>query len=481
MLARRLHETDPEKGKYFKIASGAGAAGAKYTPDKVKKETKKGKAKQKAAGRLEQRRKQTVFAHHAEDHLLRAYMQRELGSRPSLYCMRNIWPGACVSGYEAQLLLKKRCDVIYFDVNLPANRIYYAANGARVRRDYLPRSRYFVSTVSDFSSTAESLIYMTSPVSSLNCVPVSGAMVLTTSGSDRAPVIHLSDPEVDGPHIGEQFAPHDISTIWTAAPKPTFSVSEGNSIPTADTECVAVGTSHGVSILTRSPGDSWSYNDTLKCDTDVRALAWLSPTSLVLGQRDGRILLYDTRSKGSAHILSHSAPINHIRPADDFTRIVVSGICNTLTMYDMRHSPTPPPPWKREGRGRHHKRQKTYGSSSHALTSGQPFHGSNVLTTFAYNNEDTQHLGMDVHVRLGLVAAGDEDGKLNVYNMYTGEFLRALSPTGPIAPTSESSKLWPEVGIRCLRFVDDENDGVSLWATVNGGVTQYTWSPMLPS
>lgn len=66
------------------------------------------------------------------------------------------------------------------------------------------------------------------------------------------------------------------------------------------------------------------------------ALDWLSPTTVVLGGRNGQIRLFDTRAKGSSHILTHPQCVTKLRRADDQTRIVCAGLQDSLFLYDIR-------------------------------------------------------------------------------------------------------------------------------------------------
>ena len=72
-------------------------------------------------------------------------------------------------------------------------------------------------------------------------------------------------------------------------------------------------------------------------------------------------------------------------------------------------------------------------------------------------------LGMDVHPRLGLVAAADETGTIKIWNMYTTEVVKSFP--GRVR----------DQRIRCVRFVDEEDGRASLWANVKGGITRFGW------
>lgn len=315
-------------------------------------------------------------------------------------------------------------------------------------------------SIAQFIPKRESQPYtrMNSPISSLNILPASGAMVVTTFGSDRPPVIYLTDPERDGPFVGEQFTPRHCPTVWTSSPMPTFSVEEMGSIPATNTELIAVGASKDLQLYSRPPSGTWDCNTALKSESDVLALEWLSPTTISIGHRDGKIVLYDTRSQGSTHILSHPTPISNLRRADDFTRIVCAGICNTLTVYDMRKAQACPPQKKRR-------------------MMSLPFQSSSAfITRFDYKNNDTSDLGMDVHPHLGLVAAADEDNNLNIWNLYTAERIRSFSTNERwwTRVSAEEPEISEIPRIKCVKFLEDHDErGTSVYATTYGGINRY--------
>jgi hypothetical protein len=112
-------------------------------------------------------------------------------------------------------------------------------------------------------------------------------------------------------------------------------------------------------------------------------------------------------------------------------------------------------------------------------------------------------LGMDVSQKLGLVAAADEENNLRLWNMYTGDVVKTFS-TATVshkiwrgrddiadrldeATTDISPMRWGDRSlrpltasplakrIRCVRFVDEDDGEVSLWANVDGGVVRFGW------
>ncbi|KAF2280492.1 uncharacterized protein EI97DRAFT_464431 [Westerdykella ornata] len=447
---------DKEKGKYFRITTEARSApGYKYTHTNVKKQREHKRNEAEETRQFKRRKKQTVVLSQPRSALSRVYLERELGIARRGYYLQSVWPGAGIAEYDSHSVIPPS-NIRYFDRG-PDLSVLYAVSGetqilCHDLKEAFPGIRF----------PADTIARMTSPVSSLNFLPASRALVITTSGSDRPPVVYLTDPETDGPYVGEQFTPRHCTSIWGASPRPDFSVSEtGRSVPATATEAVAVAASSNLQLYTRAQSGRWECEVLRKSTSDILALTWLSDTAIAMGQRDGKILIYDTRAHGSAHILSHSAPISHLRRADDFTRIVCAGLFNTLCTYDMRASKPPVRP-------EHIPVTKWRGRNGH------PFVGSQCITKFReYRNKDVLELGMDVHSRLGLVAAANEYGSLKVWNMYTGALIKkrlnADYEEPRLGETNAAARM------RCVRFLEDADGDVSLWANVDAGVTRFEW------
>ena len=354
---------DREKKKYFQIQKAHTALNpeSKHVLQNIRHEKKQEKAQEHAAVRGAKRQKETIVRRYLRDSLTHARLDREVGSRRSSYYMKNLWPNACASRLPDSLpnidALRrvKFSPLRYFDHD-PATNTTYAVQGdnriKRIRDDKhgvppedADTSDHETSIANhetppwlrrDNDSTGELLAQLTSKISSLIYMPTSGALAATTWGSDRPPVVYLSDPERDGPFVHQLFTLNNTSSIQDAAarPNPRTSVSDG--IAAADTENLAVAASSSLRLFTRSPTGAWDATTVLETNTDILTVDWMSPTVIVFGQRNGKIRLYDTRSNGSSHILTHPGPVGKVRRADDPTRIVASGIQDTLFLYDIR-------------------------------------------------------------------------------------------------------------------------------------------------
>ncbi|KAL5399901.1 hypothetical protein PMIN02_000236 [Paraphaeosphaeria minitans] len=490
---------DVEKGKYFKISTthSAPPSQAKYTLQNVRKEQRKAAAEKFARKQQEKRDQETVVRPHTRKNwgLQMAGLDREIGSRRKTYYTQSIWPSACVAGMDTMKTVVEKpvhSVIRFFDLDPHTKTIYavHADNAISRRRrnppssipssgsdldqdmeagclpDGMPVGSSFAESLGEYSFEPwDMLARLTSSISSLTYLPSSKALAATTYGSDRAPTVYLSDPDVDGPYVNQQFTPRSCSTIWGAA-APPVSASPG-SVPRSGTESLAVAAASSLMLLERSPAGDWNSSIALQSDSDMLALDWLSPTTVVLGQRSGKILLYDTRSRGHSHILTNPFPITKLKRADDPTRLVCAGLQNGLFVYDIRSRDT----FSKKARGHYndkffndvypgtenrHKRKKM--KFTVAPNWSQP------ILSFPYDNIDDHYLDMAVQPNLGLIAAAQDassSAAIKIYNMWTGKLLRDI-------PHPSLDK----VNIRSLRFMEDCNGDPELWFTWSGSIVK---------
>lgn len=114
-----------------------------------------------------------------------------------------------------------------------------------------------------------------------------------------------------------------------------------NSIPQADTERLAIAASSTLRLFYRSSeaGD-WELKTAAQARQNIMSLDWLSTTTIAIGERNGTISTYDTRSGRLEKRLTHPYPIVKLKRADDESRIICAGMQDTLFLYDLRASKT---------------------------------------------------------------------------------------------------------------------------------------------
>jgi hypothetical protein len=496
---------DPEKKKYFKIQSANASRdlNLRYSAQNIRKKEREERVQSTASAHIQRARKERVIRKYVNN-VTQTCIEREIGVKRRSTYLQCTWPDACMYGVSTRR--KKITDkppgapIRRFDHDPLSKTIYivHGDNSIKRRRVHrkdgppLPSHDLDEDDLLDSLSLNEysfepwdELQRTTSTISSLTYLPATGALATTTYGSDRPPVVYLSDPERDGPYVGQQFTPKGCAAIWGAAARPTsFEHSPGlnNTIAASHVEHLAVAASSSMLLFTRSQNGTWdSTTRVSSLETDVLALDWISYTTIALGCRDGKIRLHDTRSGGSSHILTHPHPISEIKRADDSTRLIVSGLHDSLFLYDIRSprisdssNPSHDQHYNKEyfenlyPGGRNYKKRRKMNHIAYR-------HWSQPILTFPHANVDDLELGVDVHASLGLVAAGqnpEANVAIRVSNMWTGKTVKEFR-----RDTAASSGRGDE-RIRSLKFMNTEDDargGVELWASWGGGVARFGW------
>ncbi|KAF2024013.1 hypothetical protein EK21DRAFT_79675 [Setomelanomma holmii] len=498
---------DAEKKKYFKIQTAAAAReqNLKYSAENIKKNERKERDQKIATVQSQRKQRERVTRKHGS--LTQICQDRELGTRRRSYYLQSLWPDACAYGVltrPKRVVEKPSGPIIRLFDRDPVTKTVYVVHGDNSikRRRMNPKEEgpplpnldldgdevLQPTPLTQYSFEPwDELQRTTSTVSSLNYLPTTGALAVTTYGSDRPPVVYLSDPDRDGPYVGEQFTPRGCSTIWGAAARPNSFMAQlepTNSVPASHAEHLAVAASNSMLLFSRSLSGAWTSSTPTKyLGTDVLCLDWISHTTIAFGCRDGKIRLYDSRSDGSSHILTHPNPVSHIKRADDPTRLVVSGLQNGLYLYDIRsprvNSRTSYIKSPHNGHSYNAASFKTSSPNSWNLKKRQKLSHSDFnncsqpVLTFPYSNADDLELGIDVHSRLGLVAAAqDQDSStaIRVSNLWTGETVKEIPVRESKAASSARNR------IRCVKFTNDGEDGdVSLWAIGGGSIARYAW------
>ncbi|KZM26701.1 uncharacterized protein EKO05_0008817 [Ascochyta rabiei] len=497
---------DQEKKKYFKIQSQSAARGLdlKYSTSNLIKERRKENVQKAATARTTRIQKERVVRRHAAK-FTHCDLEREIGFKRRSFYLQNIWPEACMSGMSATfkpVTSSANNEVIRFFDKDPVSKTIYAVCGENKvkRRQFLgddqaanlhsshsqdklraldTKSRYGYYPWDEISRT-------TSTVSSFQYMPTSGALAVTTIGSDRPPIIQLSDPERDGPHISQVFTPKACSAIWTSAARPPSfsSLPEPSSTVAAnETEHLAVAAQQSLLLFTRSPSGSWDSQTVLPdLHADILSLEWLNHNTIALGCRNGKIHLYDARSGGTSHILTHPYPTSKLKRADDATRLVCSGLQDTLFLYDIR-SPRLTTPRERGGKPstkHHHYNEayfKTLYPSGHdykrrrKMTNTAFSKWSQPVLSYQHTNLDDLDLDVAVNARLGLIAAAQDgancDKAVRVTNLWTGRTVREFDLPG--------GKPVGHAKIRDMKWMDDEDGRLGLWSTWGGSIASFAW------
>ncbi|RYN86598.1 hypothetical protein AA0119_g12730 [Alternaria tenuissima] len=493
---------DAEKKKYFRIQNQTAAQGSnlKYSSENIRKTERKERIQYVAIARSNKIRKERVVRRNPNT-FAQTNLDREVGLRRTSRYLHGFWPDACAAGIEsdAQEVLGSRhpYNIRFFDRNSNEHTIYAVqksnsvcmqqADFHHVRgnlRTPSPKATYTHDAWAEVTRT-------TSTVSSLSFLPQTGALAVTTYGSDRPPELWLSDPGLDDPYVGQKFTPKDCSAIWGAAARPSaFTPSPGvaNTVAATWSEHLAVAASSSMLLFARSQAGAWDSQTAVKSlDSDVLALEWISYTTVALGCRNGNIRLYDTRSGGSSHVLTHPSPVSKLKRADDETRLICSGLQDTLFLYDIRAPRLSRNASRKTFNYENHHYNEEYfrslypthrdGHKRRKLNHKAFKNWSQPVLTFEHANRDELDLDIDVHPRLGLLAAAQDKSTgtaIRISNIWTGKTVKEIKTDH----ATKHGKMTTHDPIRSLKFIDrysDVDGGVDLWSCWNGGIAKFGW------
>ena len=150
-----------------------------------------------------------------------------------------------------------------------------------------------------------------------------------------------------------------------------------------------------------------------------------NPNVLLAGGRQPRLWMTDLRTDAQWSYVKHASSITHLRSVNEH-QVLVAGLQNSMSLYDMRY-------WGKEGRA----------------------NGQKPLVEFGgYRNEAHVHTGWDVDVRLGVVAAAQDDGTVKLFSLRSGRVLRSRGVEGV-------RKDRPVRAVQWMRWEGER--GTSLW------------------
>ena len=93
------------------------------------------------------------------------------------------------------------------------------------------------------------------------------------------------------------------------------------------------------------------------------------------------------------------------------------------------------------------------------------------MLSYPHTNLDDTDLDIAVNSRLGLLAAAQDGANcekaIRVSNLWTGKTIKEFDWPGKKATGHQK--------IRNLKWMDDEDGDVSLWATWGGSIASFSW------
>jgi len=343
----------------------------------------------------------------------------------------------------------------------------------KVAGRYTKALSFHLSTISSISlSSARTLVVTTTGSTDPPRISVTRLADRATHGVDHDTQEITRLELEDGPSL--EYRPPNIETIWTSAPNPFTSSPTGS-----DDGIIAVGASDGVFILRSSPQTrrDWECTHALRTTSDVLATEWLSPTTLAAGLRDSNVHLYDPRSHGSSMRLRHAASVTGLKRGTSEYEVIVSGLKQSLSLYDLRMARYP------ESRKVIYKPGQTlrgpeYGKRKRKRTPKEwlvsEATSSEPVFSLEYSNAVYYPIGLDVHPGLGILAAAEPGAKVQIYSLRSGKKVKTCELLTP----EEKEWHWQSDGDHwagCLRFVESDGEAPKLMASVGSKIVELAW------
>ncbi|KAF2836960.1 hypothetical protein M501DRAFT_211401 [Patellaria atrata CBS 101060] len=286
--------------------------------------------------------------------------------------------------------------------------------------------------------------------------PSTGTLILSGGGGAGSEIYltHLSESDRMRPNfdlwqasIATLLRP-DVSSIRSLAVNPFRTTNSSY----ASTEKIIAGASDCLLSITSTGYGTWDTSRSIRTHSDVMAVSWLAEEIAMAGCRDGTIFLWDSRSQGHHPRIHHRSVISSLKRGDNESRIVVCGLENSLDMYDLRMMKHLQP----NQSSRKKSKKGIYPLPKEPAT--EPY------LSFDYDNNTARSLGMDVCGELGLVAAADQNGFIQIYSLQSGEAVRSVA-VGTKDDRHCSS----------LRWVRDKQSGWKIMCNDDSSVYNLEW------
>ncbi|KAI9823337.1 MAG: hypothetical protein M1832_002561 [Thelocarpon impressellum] len=445
---------DEEKKKYFKVLPHHVApAGAAYSKENVKKQAQDSKRKREA--NQDRSTRPRVQRSRVLQHALagRVGLERELGQAPRFDASRSGAGEAYASGLEGRHLLElegSEDEITTFTRDPLTGGIFAGVKNSSTFSlvSAVPRTEASASP-----ARLRTVFAPQSAVTSVNIGPTR-TLVSTCLGDRSEATINLTklvgpDQIVDnwldvGVHV--ILRPHARTSVWTSACAPRSGT-------------IAVGTGAGVILIHETPSafapqpaslgslSDWA-NRSIPAPSDVLAIEFLTDAVFLAGMRDGAVESLDTREpRKRALAIRHPSAVTHVRRVDEH-RVVVNGLESSLRLYDLRyaHPPSPRPAY---------------------LFPTQP------VLVYEHVNEYQVSLGCDVDADTGLLAAGREDGSVQLFGLHTARKVRAVR--GARAGLPSCVHFSPATGAGQSGLGADERGPKGLFVGSGPAVQEFEW------
>ncbi|KAH8674771.1 hypothetical protein BGZ60DRAFT_526722 [Tricladium varicosporioides] len=457
---------DPEKGKYFKIQPSSSATSSYSIQDVKRRKTRDENIVAEVAAIASQKgriRKSVLLGRP----LSGAFLAREMYQRQN----RGGLPTAEIlaSGYVPNIKLELECPPL-FAISPRRNADSSTINVYTTHNSDLRHVQLDTPTGSEereigyrFSSGR--------PSTSISINNDARQMALTwLSGTPSSSIAIISMLDYAQGIANEQ--PPHIMILGPGYQRGSGQVDVFASTSTHPSSPLlfAFGTSHGILAMKRSDSElSWlTPKQTSQQASDILAMEFCpdNPFVLLSGDRKGNLEIWDHRvpsSELAADTVFHPSSIIHIKQLDSY-RTVVAGLKSSLVQYDLRYRKT-----------RFSAKNSSFSTTKASRGSTQP-----VLQYPEYQNSARIHIGFDVDIESGIIAAAQEYDEfhpaIQLFSLSGGHVLKSSS-----LQSWMSSILPHDQPVRCLKFANDmANQPKSLWASAQwrdgAGLEQFRWA-----
>ncbi|KAI9647421.1 hypothetical protein NHQ30_003806 [Ciborinia camelliae] len=263
---------------------------------------------------------------------------------------------------------------------------------------------------------------------------------------------------------------YDSSVRFTASPgesRGNVDILSSTSTPPSSQLVFVIGSSKGILLIDKNFDTSWmqrqAFEDTDSHPRDVFALEFLPNHNdiLLTGERRGILNIIDLRLPRfgpSTGKIQHTSCITHIKSLDEH-RILVAGCASDLCQYDKRFT----------------KPNTHLAPLINTKNINPPT--TSYLTYPDYQNNGKIHVGLDVDLELGIVAAADHESKIRLFSLHGGQVLNGFNflERPPDRPGPDLSRR-DTVQVSCIKFVQDtRNKPKSLWAAVSDHIVRLSF------
>jgi hypothetical protein len=189
--------------------------------------------------------------------------------------------------------------------------------------------------------------------------------------------------------------------------------------------------------------------------SDILSMEWLQPTTAAIGLRNSAVLLVDFRVASSVVRLKHGGAVTNLAKADDSgNSIVVTGVPNSLSLYDLRMTKTAPECMQRRRKHEYHSEW------ANQLVSQSVWQAE-------YRNAEDIELGFSL--KRDIMAAAQDDGSLNVYSSKTGAVLRTLRAEKETAPYLQKQ----QSTFKEIKIIEDDLSAIQILGVYDGRLLNF--------